>query len=162
MPSRLPAQSSKFEWGDFALAIKSDEVTLTVADIPELLERLQDMNWPGSYIIADFLPAFGTDLIEPIRGVLTSGDNIWTYWVLSSFKDKFDETFWNMLKSELLAISSSWNEEHSHMQALYILARTKLIPTEVIRLKVREFRLDGRSQTDECDEVDAMLSKIEP
>ncbi|MCE0499326.1 MAG: DUF5071 domain-containing protein [Methylacidiphilales bacterium] len=157
MSSRFP--TSKLEWGHCAQAIISGKMSVTAADIPALLERLQDMNWPGSYLIGKFLPTFGHDLIEPVRSVFKSGDDVWIYWVLSTFADEFDETFWGSLKRELESMTLAWNVENTHTKALYILARTKLMSSETIKHKVEEFRSDNRSDRDDCEMIEVLLSK---
>ncbi|HKC66389.1 MAG TPA: DUF5071 domain-containing protein [Pyrinomonadaceae bacterium] len=51
--------------------------------LPQLLEWLQDYNWPVAHVLAPFLAKIGTPLIPHIRHVLASDDDIWKYWVLS-------------------------------------------------------------------------------
>lgn len=57
----------------------------TVAPIlPDLLDWLQDMNWPVAKPLAPFLASVGEPLIPHIRYILEANDDIWKYWVLSS------------------------------------------------------------------------------
>lgn len=57
----------------------------TVAPIlPELLEWIQDMNWPVARIIATFLASIGKPLTEEVRRILQTQDHLWKYWVLLS------------------------------------------------------------------------------
>jgi len=153
----LPAQGYKTEWGDCALDISSGKQTVTKDDIPALLERLQDMNWPGSRLIADFLPRFGHDLIEPIRIVLKSGDDVWIYWVLGSFADEFDENFWGVLKLELEKIASIWNAEETHVHALYILARNKLMTAPAVMRLLKEFESEKHIDAHDRERIEVLL-----
>lgn len=55
----------------------------TVAPLlSELLEWLQDGNWPVSKIFSPFLASVGTPLAEEIRKILRTEDHLWKYWVL--------------------------------------------------------------------------------
>lgn len=50
--------------------------------IPELLEWLQDGNWPQAHVIADYLEPHLNKIQDEIAVVLQSNDDIWKYWVL--------------------------------------------------------------------------------
>jgi Domain of unknown function (DUF5071) len=55
----------------------------TVAPIlPDLLEWLQDGNWPVAHVIGPFLASIGKPLTEEVRRVLQSQDHLWKYWIL--------------------------------------------------------------------------------
>ena len=55
----------------------------TVAPIlPELLEWLQDGNWPVAHEIGPFLASIGAPLAEEVRRILQSQDLLWKYWIL--------------------------------------------------------------------------------
>lgn len=60
--------------------------------IPNLLEWLQDMNWPISKSIADFLIPFSEKISPEILKILQGKDEMWKYWILLTFgkitKDK--------------------------------------------------------------------------
>jgi hypothetical protein len=60
--------------------------------IPDLLEWLQDMNWPISRPIADLLIPFSEKISSEILKILQSEDQVWKYWILITFgeiiKDK--------------------------------------------------------------------------
>ena len=51
--------------------------------LPELMEWLQDCNWPVSNIIAPFLASIGMPVVDEVRRILHTNDDIWKYWVLS-------------------------------------------------------------------------------
>jgi hypothetical protein len=51
--------------------------------LPELIEWLQDYNWPVARVLQPFLASIGTPLIPEIRRVLKTDDEIWKYWVVS-------------------------------------------------------------------------------
>ena len=49
----------------------------------ELIEWLQDYNWPVAYVLEPFLRSIGEPLVPHIWHVLRSDDEIWKYWVIS-------------------------------------------------------------------------------
>lgn len=51
--------------------------------LPELVEWLQDYNWPVAKALAPFLATIGKPLLPHIRRVLATDDDIWKYTVLS-------------------------------------------------------------------------------
>lgn len=50
--------------------------------LPQLIEWLQDYNWPVAQILAPFLASIGSPIIPHIKYVLESDDDIWKYWIL--------------------------------------------------------------------------------
>jgi hypothetical protein len=71
---------------DLEPAIKAIEAGFpTVAPIlPDLLEWLQDINWPVARILAPFLATIGIPLIPHIQEILKTDDEIWKYWIIVS------------------------------------------------------------------------------
>jgi hypothetical protein len=51
--------------------------------LPELVEWLQDYNWPVAHILAPFLASIGNPLLPEIRRVLKTQDQVWKYWLLT-------------------------------------------------------------------------------
>jgi hypothetical protein len=51
--------------------------------LPELLEWVQDMNWPVAQALAPLLAGIGLPLAPYIRVILSSDDHLWKYFVLS-------------------------------------------------------------------------------
>lgn len=60
--------------------------------VPELLEWLQDMNWPISKSVAEYLIPHTEKISSEVLKILQSQDQVWKYWVLIIFgeiiKDK--------------------------------------------------------------------------
>ena len=50
--------------------------------LPELIEWLQDYNWPVAHIFAPLLAGIGRPLLPHIRRVLATDDDIWKYCIL--------------------------------------------------------------------------------
>src|SRR5512139_1927496 len=64
------------------LAAATDEEIAPLA--AELLEWLQDMNWPVAPLVRQRLARLGTRLVEPISGILRGDDDIWKFWIIVS------------------------------------------------------------------------------
>jgi hypothetical protein len=56
--------------------------------IPNLLEWLQDMNWPVAKPIANVLEPFVDRMIPNIIKILKSDDTLWKLWILISLLRK--------------------------------------------------------------------------
>jgi hypothetical protein len=70
--------------------------------VPELLEWIQDMNWPVARTIADYLESISENLADEILKVLKGNDDIWKWGCLRIYLrtiDKInDEGFLNEIK----------------------------------------------------------------
>ena len=53
--------------------------------IPELLEWIQDMNWPVARPIANYLESIAEYLTDDIIKILNGDDDVWKYWCVSVF-----------------------------------------------------------------------------
>ena len=58
----------------------------------ELLQWLQDINWPVAKELMYVLPRFHSELVPHIKVVLNSSDDIWKCWVLCLVKNFPKET----------------------------------------------------------------------
>jgi hypothetical protein len=72
--------------------------------IVELLDWLQDGNWPVARPIAVALSRCGMALVNPVRHILGSDDDIWKYWVISRLLGDVDREVWRALEPDLLRI----------------------------------------------------------
>lgn len=53
--------------------------------IPNLLEWLQDMNWPVAGSIAEILKPFTNSITDELIKILETDDGMWKYWILVVF-----------------------------------------------------------------------------
>lgn len=53
--------------------------------IPNLLEWLQDGNWPISKPVGELLLPFTENLSSEIVHILQGQDSVWKYWILQTF-----------------------------------------------------------------------------
>lgn len=79
--------------------------------IYELLIWLQDINWPGSYIIADLLVEIGKPIIPHIKTAFKEYDSIWHFWILTYVVSRLSNNLIKELEPELLGFIQSfdWN-----------------------------------------------------
>ena len=52
--------------------------------ISELLEWIQDCNWPVAHILAPFLASIGRPLAPYLRPIFEGDDEVWKYWVIDA------------------------------------------------------------------------------
>jgi hypothetical protein len=52
--------------------------------VPELLEWLQDINWPIARPVAEVLKPFSDQLVPEILKILKTNDGIWKLWILTT------------------------------------------------------------------------------
>jgi hypothetical protein len=80
-----------------ALAITALGYPAVAPVLRDLLEWLQDCNWPVSHSIAPFLASVGEPVVPLIREVLRGKDDIWKYWcidrLIMGFPRKLAEQF---------------------------------------------------------------------
>ncbi|GLC83285.1 DUF5071 domain-containing protein [Lacrimispora brassicae] len=62
--------------------LKTVSIQDCIPILANLLNWLQDMNWPVAKEIIQILPRFHKKLIPHIRDVFESDDDIWKYWVI--------------------------------------------------------------------------------
>ncbi len=60
--------------------------------IPDLLEWLQDCNWPVSKPVAEYLLTVSEHLTDDIVRILRGNDDIWKYYILTVFFQDTDKT----------------------------------------------------------------------
>lgn len=52
--------------------------------LAELLEWMQDINWPTARILQPFLATIGEPLVPHITAIFQTDDEIWKYWIINS------------------------------------------------------------------------------
>jgi len=158
--SMLFPTGAKSEWTAQARAIAFGEIETSASHIPELLEWLRDINWPGAPEIAGHLCSFGDELIAPLKIVLRANDDIWTHWVLASFSDKFGRQFWEPLRDDLRRVAENEkDDEGANLEALFILATTKLEGTSWIQEKLGKIKQRNFFDPDDYEKIEAALGE---
>lgn len=83
--------------------------------LPELLEWIQDCNWPVAQVIAPFLATIGMPLLPHIRAVLATDDVMWKYWVIGYLLKNSPELA-TALREELTRYANSPTPEESEVE----------------------------------------------
>lgn len=90
--------------------------------IPELLEWMQDMNWPIGRPIADILKPFASRITPHIINILQTDDNMWKYWVLLHLTKKTSDTLLLHEIERIAKFPTNYEmEDELHLVALSIL-----------------------------------------
>jgi hypothetical protein len=99
------------------------------ADVPQLLEWMQDMNWPVGQGIAIYLRPHINEIKESLLDVLKSNDDTWKYWIINSLivysEIKLDQELISVIKRIANNPSRGEVEEGVHMAAKEIIAENK-------------------------------------
>jgi hypothetical protein len=102
MRIQLPRTKSDVELADALCAVPCEQLSLHVTD---LLVWLQDINWPVARSVAAALSRCGDELVDPVRGVLRSDDDIWKLWVLSELLPRVRRSVLVALRDDILCIA---------------------------------------------------------
>lgn len=96
--------------------------------VPELLEWLQDCNWPVSKPIVNFLIPYTDNISADILEILKGTDEVWKYWILSGFGDTITN---NLVIGEIkrIAFKPTKNELNEGISeiALELIQKKKLV-----------------------------------
>jgi hypothetical protein len=95
----------KAYWDNAALVLTKIESRRLKRHIPDLLEWLQDLNWPGAQTIAKLLTELGEPVIAHVKPIFQSNDSTWIYWVLSEIVSQWPAELVKQLKDNLAALS---------------------------------------------------------
>ena len=123
----------KGTWGRQAEKICSGESEIPQDELPDLLEWLQDGNWPGAIEIAEFLAARPLTVLPRIREILRHDDNIWKYWLIELLALRFTRETCQHIASELWKLATEFDDDEVHLKALEICARHRLTDTALLR-----------------------------
>jgi hypothetical protein len=84
--------------------LKTIEIEKVEPILYQLLEWLQDLNWPVAEALIEVLPRFHSGLVAHIRTVFNSDDEIWKCWALRLIEDFPPETV-TKLESDIKRIA---------------------------------------------------------
>jgi hypothetical protein len=77
--------------------------------LPQILEWLQDMNWPVARVLEPLVADIGLTLAPHIRTILETGDDIWKYHSLQAIRQSSELI--EVLRPELERLSSGISSE---------------------------------------------------
>lgn len=112
----LPRDKHDLERADKLIALGYPEVTPI---LPEILEWMEDGNWPVSHKLGPFLASIGAPLAEDIRRILRTQNFDWHYWVLLRVVADSQELI-SALHEDLLEFrdAPSVNEYHDEVKEI--------------------------------------------
>lgn len=129
---------------------------------PQLLEFLQNLNWPASYYVVKNLRSADKDIIPHVKNVFekNSDDIIWIYWIIEKLISTWSISWTMEVKGELLDIIKGADGEGAAYEALLCLKKvisekeyTRLANELLLELKKFE------TMDDEVKELQQELGK---
>ena len=75
-----------------------------------------------------------------------------------SFCDSFGIDFWGRLKDDLARVAFNWDEDGAHIEALYVLARLRLVDEGLIAQELRMMKFKPKANAMDYERVEALLS----
>lgn len=100
----LPRDKHDFE---SVAVLKNIDKSITITLIPQLLEWLQDMNWPIAGEVAKLLLQFPEETIPHVKAVLQMDDDLWKEWCLRYFVSELPVELIASFKPILIRISTN-------------------------------------------------------
>jgi len=76
----------------------------------QLLEWLQDMNWPVAQFIAPWIATIGLELYPYFEEIIQSNDGLWKYWLLTAIIDEMPIEIAKSFSPLLEQLSQSHNQ----------------------------------------------------
>ncbi|WP_322905761.1 DUF5071 domain-containing protein [Paenibacillus sp. SGZ-1009] len=100
----IPQSKDDFNSIERLRQLRSEQI---VPLIPQLLEWLQDQNWPIYNDIKSILIPQQLFLVKPLKQILHSNDSSWKYFILSDFLPCVDDEVLRQLQVELQMLAYS-------------------------------------------------------
>ncbi len=132
-----------------------------VADnLSELLYWLQDMNWPGSRTISEFLVSIGKPLVPHIAEILNGNDEDWIYWILIELVSKWDRETVVTLETVLMRYAQfPYHADDLDIIALRLLVKNKLGNLDTLKQQVKSKKQSVEYRIRELDEIERYWAK---
>lgn len=78
--------------------------------LPQLLEWVQDFNWPIAAEIVDHFLSFPEEIVPEIKKVLATNDYEWKYWCLCKLIKELPLDYRILFKEDLIRLSEQPTE----------------------------------------------------
>ncbi|WP_127539535.1 DUF5071 domain-containing protein [Paenibacillus illinoisensis] len=102
--------------------------------LPELLEEIQDINWPNAHRIVEFLNKHDGEVAPYVKTVLLTDDMVWRYWMLTELVSKWSKDTIETVKSELLVMAKLLDlYEETDLESLDILLTKGIVDWDDVR-----------------------------
>ncbi|MFF2907989.1 DUF5071 domain-containing protein [Paenibacillus sp. NPDC057934] len=100
---------------------------------PELLEWIQDMNWPISSVRVDALLKYKVENIPHLKTIFSQSDSIWTYNIRTYLIKEWNTELVSELSSSLRVLAQTMDHyEDTDLLSIEILNNHRLIETDEI------------------------------
>ncbi|QUL58451.1 DUF5071 domain-containing protein [Paenibacillus tritici] len=105
--------------------------------LPGLLVWIQDINWPGAGLIADFLREIGDPVIPYIQDVFNqhSDDEEWIGWIFEGIIDHWNTNLISQIQEELIRLSTGG---YSGLKSLRTLLVHRIYPKDAVELILQD------------------------
>ncbi|SDL61702.1 DUF5071 domain-containing protein [Paenibacillus jilunlii] len=139
------------------------ERSMIIPLLPELLEWLQDMNWPIAAEIVDLLSKYTSETIPHVKTVFSQSDTGWIYNILLYLINEWDTDLVSRLSSSLRELAQTIDiYEDTDLLSIKILWKHQLIDlNEATTLLARKQSLIEDSLHTFRAEQKAMFSELE-
>jgi hypothetical protein len=127
--SMLILPREKSYWESAAKVLRNIGYPRVRQVLPEILEWLQDLNWPGATEVAELLLTIGRPVVPYVREVLKGSDEMWQYWVLECLVNNWPRDLVAEIQNELLVVARRWDIEGINIKAIKLLAIHKITDT---------------------------------
>ena len=125
--------------------------------LAEIMVWLQDVNWPGSMQIGDFLVSIGEPVIPHVKQVFANHDTEWKRNVVSQMVERWPREFVVQIESELMKLI--WNESGNlDIEVMFILLKHKLGNEAEIRRRVEDKIISSEIRLRELRKIEDHLS----
>lgn len=94
----IPKHKSDFDTVEALKKLESEKIKPI---IPDLLEWLQDMNWPIANEIEDLLIGFQEELIPHLKNIFQTNDGCWKFFLLHGLIRRLPNHLLSSIKTEL-------------------------------------------------------------
>lgn len=155
---------SKSYWGNAAIVLKRIGYPRVKSIIPELLQWIQDMNWPGAQEIVDLLITVDEEIVPYVKKVLKSRDGIWIIWLLSEVVSKWTKDLKKQIKDDLYELSVTLDNnlivEGVDIQSMKLLYESKLIDKHEVLNNIKRKTELYEELLDNLDEFRESIKEI--
>lgn len=102
---------------EFTHELKSMNIYDIKKDVPELLEWIQDGNWPQAPFIYEYFINYVNEIEDEILKILRSNDEMWKYWVINGllYRSKFKPSNSILLELKQLYLHPSDDEKEAEV-----------------------------------------------
>ncbi|MDV6379477.1 DUF5071 domain-containing protein [Sporosarcina sp. GW1-11] len=100
----LPRDKFDFERINEIKLMRNEDV---IPLLPDLLEWIQDMNWPIAFGVVEVLSAYPQEIVPHIKRVFLTEDAVWKYWCLEQIVKDLPIHEKKLLSDDLIRMSET-------------------------------------------------------